>query len=327
MTIAPNYANAYYRRANANFALARYDKAIADYQAAQESGREDVNVSWNLGWTYYISGKFDQSAATTQEAITIDQKQVALYFNMGVIYLAKGDVEKARKNYEVGIALASKQVSDAKAKKAEPSASLWWVLGTASNDLDSFLLCVATKECRNAPAVETMISSDAASSAGRDLRVRLKNAAVALEYTGKLPAETVKGKIEPLEFAKATLDSTGKPTKLTPIEGNKLRFGLAQEEQGQTQDTSVVRATADTEQIFVQLKYAEMTDGQSLVVKVYRDNQESPWLRTVEDWKLGVSGKAALPLTLGTQFTLAPGEYRVEVYIDAHLVQEGAFKK
>ena len=57
----------------------------------------------------------------------------------------------------------------------------------------------------------------------------------------------------------------------------------------------------------------------------YSDGLESPGLRLVELWSLGQQGEAALPLTPGRQFTLAPGEYQVEIYVEAQLIKEGTF--
>jgi hypothetical protein len=63
-----------------------------------------------------------------------------------------------------------------------------------------------------------------------------------------------------------------------------------------------------------------------LVLKVYRNGTESPWLRLVENWSLGAAGEAVLPLTPSSQFALAEGDYKLELYLDGHLLQEGTFQ-
>ncbi|HFC12206.1 MAG TPA: tetratricopeptide repeat protein, partial [Anaerolineae bacterium] len=59
LTLAPEYADAYYEKARANFQLRNYADSINDYRAAIDNGREDTNTLWNLGWTYYIAGLLD----------------------------------------------------------------------------------------------------------------------------------------------------------------------------------------------------------------------------------------------------------------------------
>ncbi|MFM7173881.1 MAG: hypothetical protein ACKO4U_12705, partial [Caldilinea sp.] len=76
----------------------------------------------------------------------------------------------------------------------------------------------------------------------------------------------------------------------------------------------------------VRFPYKSVQDGQLLVLKVYRNGTESPWLRLVENWSLGAAGEAVLPLAPSSQFALAEGDYKLELYLDGHLLQEGAFQ-
>ena len=48
----PGYGNAFYGRAEAQFALRDYRAAERDYLRAMESGHDDRSARWNLGWTY-----------------------------------------------------------------------------------------------------------------------------------------------------------------------------------------------------------------------------------------------------------------------------------
>ena len=62
------------------------------------------------------------------------------------------------------------------------------------------------------------------------------------------------------------------------------------------------------------------------MMKVFLNEREAAGLRLARPWTLNESGEAALPLTPGRTFTLAPGDYRVELYLDTQWVQSGAFQ-
>ena len=87
----------------------------------------------------------------------------------------------------------------------------------------------------------------------------------------------------------------------------------------------MARGGGATRQVFVRFDYGGLQEGQLVVVKVYLNGREVTGLRLVEEWTLGSQGQAALPLTPSSGFTLSPGDYRVEVYVDSHLVQQSGF--
>jgi len=324
-----DYANAYYRRGNANFALENFAQAAADYQAAWDAGREEVNVLWNLGWSQYVLGQQAEAIATTQEAIAMAEDQEALYFNLGLMHLAAGDVAAGEQTFKTGLERAAGRVEEAQASGGEPPASLWSYFTIALDDLDRFVACLETEVCKTTPSYDTLVVNDAVKQAAAQIRLELKNAAVALEYMAALPGEAKDEEIGAFEFGTGEYDAAGNVTGFVALgdEAAPLRFGLAiEEESSRTIDESLMLASDSAAPVLVRFPYKNVQDGQQLVLKVYRNGVESPWLRLVENWALGSAGEAVLPLSPSSQFALAPGDYRLELYLDGHLLQEGAFQ-
>jgi len=326
---APDYANAYYQRGNAYVELGDLDRAAADYEAAIDGGREDVNVPWNLGWTYYVLGRLEDTVSTTQTAIEITPDQIALHFNLGLAYLASSELEAAQTAYDGGTALVTQQVADARAEGEEPPASLWWYMDTAAFDLANLLNCLYDQVCVEAPPYGTIIAPDTVKTAAEELNAQLRNLTVALEYTGQPPAAApAVVDVGDFEFAEGVHDDDGAVVAYNPLrtQGTRLRFGMVHQDEGELADISVARRGGGVSgQVFVRFDYQGLQDGQLVVVKVYSNGREVTGLRLVEQWTLGPQGQAALPLTPGSGFTLSPGDYRVEAYVDSHLVQQGGF--
>jgi len=325
----PGYANAYYRRGNTNFALGDYPAAAADYQAAWDAGREEVNVLWNLGWTQYVLGDQSAAIATTQEAIAMAEDQEALYFNLGLMHLADGDTAAGRQAFATGLDYAASRVTQAQETDSAPPSSLWSYLSVALSDIDRFITCLSSQVCQATPPYAMLVNNDAVNQAAAELRLELKNAAVALESMGTLPAAPGDEEVGAFEFGTGEYDATGKVTGFVALgdEAAPLRFGLAiEEESSRTIDESLVLATDAAVPVLVRFPYKHVKDGQLLVLKVYRDGVEAPWLRLVENWTLGTDGEAVLPLSPSSQFALTAGDYRLELYLDGHLLQEGSFQ-
>ncbi len=327
LELAPDYANAYYERGKAYFALQHYELAAADYESAISAGREDVNVPWNLGWTYYLAGDLEQSIAMTEQALGIDPEQVALLFNLGLAQLATGNVEAAQEQYSQATALATQQVSEAREAGQEPPATLWWYLSASSIDLDHLLNCLYEQVCEGTPPSDRIASTDHLPEVANELNKQLKSLTTALEYTGEVPPDAVAATISTFDVVQAVYDDSGQVVAYNPLQSQTTVRGAGVfEDEGDLAEVDLTRSQNGlTGELFIDFDYSNIEAGQLIVVKVYVDGRESPGLRLVEEWALEAQGQAILPLTPGGSYTLPPGEYQIEIYVDAHLVQQGEF--
>ncbi len=329
LDIAPNYANAYYARAKSYSDQGDLTQATNNYVAAINAGRTDIAAPWNLGWTYYLIGQPDKAIKTTQIALEMDEMQVALHFNLGLAHLAKGNPEAAQAAYTSGIDLARQQIAGARDVGQEPSSSLWWYLNTAAIDLDNFVTCLSTRVCRDTPPFDTLDTSDSLQSTAAGLRMELKNAAVALEYLDQPSSETaIAAAIENVKFEMIEPEEVDylAEAEVEADSDDLLRGGEFMEQEGEEIDTNITHATsANTSEIRILFNYDGMADGQLLTIKIYKDGRESTGLRLIETWDWGKTGETNLVLTPGDQFALLPGEYRVEIYVEAQLIQESVF--
>jgi len=303
----PFYANAYYERANVLYDLGDYESAVQDYLAAQAAGRDDVNVAWNLGWTYYLLGRLDESIATSQHAVELDPAQVGVRFNVAVARLAAGDIEHARIEYAKTMEIAAQQVAQAVEKGGKPPASLWTYMDAAARDLESLLdqLRDQPRPWTEAPPRDKVVNPQAVETAAEEIVKQLKSFTTALEYTGKPPAAPVTVTISPFEFAIPTYDE----------EGNLIGRTIA----------SVF--PEGTDKVLALFDYAGMQDGQEVLWKLYHEGWEDPSWRLVEQWSLGETGSAEKPFSLSytNLYQFTPGEFKIEMYVDNQLVQQGVF--
>ena len=303
----PFYANAYYERANVVYDLGDYESAVQDYLAAQAAGRDDVNVAWNLGWTYYLLGRFDESIATSQHAVVLDPAQVGVRFNVALARLAAGEIEHARAEYTETMEIAAQQVATALAKGGKPPASLWTYMDAAARDLEGLLdrLRDQPHPWTEAPPRDEVVNPQAVETAAQEIVKQLKSFTTALEYTGKPPTAPVTVTISPFEFAIPTYDE----------EGNLIGRTIA----------SVF--PEGTDKVLALFDYAGMKDGQEVIWKLYHDGWEDPAWRLVEQWSLGEAGSAEKPFSLSytNLYQFTPGEFKIEMYVDNQLVQQGVF--
>lgn len=335
IALAPGYANALYERAKANHLLSQLEQAAADYAAALEAGRNDVNVYWNAGWNAYILGDYPQAIALTEQALALAPDQLALHFNLALAHLAAGQIVEAKITYAVGVMLAEQQVTALRAEGKDPPSSLWWYLDTAVLDLRNLYECIESKACDGAPPFTAIAVNFQISPTALRFQRSLQSLAVALEYpdfvaeTAPAPAPDAEPLVGELAFSTGVYDIDGKLVSYLPLGDSAapLRFGMAQEGQGAAMDTSLVRATsAVNRDIFVTFQYNGISQGQLIVMKVYLNDREASGLRLALPWTLGESGEASLPLSPGRTFSLSPGDYRVDFYVNGELVQSGSFE-
>lgn len=327
--LAPDFANALYERANVNHLLGEYEKAGDDYAAAIEAGRRDTNVYWNAGWNAYIRGDYPSSIAYTEQALVLSPDQLALHFNLALTQLAAGQIIDAKITYAVGVQVAEDLVANWRAAGKEPPTSLWSYLDTAVFDLRNLFDCVETDVCEGTPPRDGVAFNFQISPTAQRFQRTLQSLAVTLEYQDQIVNREVEPDVSELAFSTGLYDAAGKIVSYVPLGDSAapLRFGMAQSSQNTAQDTSLVRAnSAVNRDIFVTFQYNGIAEGELVVMKVYLNDQEASGLRLALPWTLGESGEASLPLSPGRTFTLSPGNYRVDFFVDGKIVQSGTFK-
>ncbi len=317
--VAPGYANAHYARGNAAYGAGDWEGALAGYQEAVEAGRADVSVLWNLGWTRYVLGQPQDAVRALEQALALDANRIGLYFDLGIAYLAAGQPGEAQSAYDAGIELAVDLAQAAQKAGQEPPESLWLHLDAAAIDVEHFLRCLSTQVCIESPpysAISFITKDEFSMQSAQDFRLALKNAAVALEYSGQLGPEQVAATVGPLKFAQGVYDDWGELV-------DYAAFG---DQGGAEVEVRVAQSSiTETGELFVLFDYSRMSNGQWVVLKVYVDDQEAPELRLAQPWSMGSNGQAALSLFPSGYSSPAPARYRVEVYVDSCLVQTGGF--
>ncbi len=326
LKLAPEYADAYYARAKTYENLHNYAAAIADYEAAQAVGRYDTNLLWNLGWAHYIEGNFDSAISVTEQAIAIEPMQVALHYNLGLMHLAQGSKSDAIAAYDLGAAVLIDQVMQARSQGVEPPASLWWYMSQATLDLDNLARCAAERFCTNAPPA-TLIAEGLDTEILLDLNSDIKSLNVAVEYGVLEPMRTATTKLTNIAVSQPVYESDGTTVAMyQPLLTNTtLRGAGTIEGENELAGVRLQRSLDNNDELFITFDYENLKVGQLVVSKIYRENQEVTALRLVEDWQLNDSGQAVLPLTVGSGYSLEPGNYRVDLYVDAYLFESVDF--
>jgi hypothetical protein len=109
--LAPNYALAYYNRANTHISKGESDRAIADYTDAIRLDPNFVTAYYNRGITYRAKDDHDRAIADYTVAIGLNPKYGLAYYTRGNAYRDKGDSGRATADYteanKLGIKLDS----------------------------------------------------------------------------------------------------------------------------------------------------------------------------------------------------------------------------
>ena len=317
----PGYANALYERGNTRLALADaamaagddaavtdyYEQAVADFEAAQAAGRDDTNVGWNLGWTYYLLARYDDAIRMDRHTLQLDPDLVGVRTNLGVALLVAGQMDEAQHEYQNAMDTATRLVTDAQAAGKQPPASLWWYLDAGAIDLVNLLdrLDGRVNPWTQAPPPDTVTDPGAVRTTAGDTIKQLKELLVALEFTGQPPQAEVSAVISPLEFGLERNNADGEPVGYDV--GRSFPY--------------------ETNKVLILFDYEGMSDGQKIIWKVYRDGFEQPDLRLAHDWNLSDSGSAELRIGYSHTdfFIFSSGEYVVEMFVDNRLMQRGGF--
>lgn len=306
----PYYAKAYYQRGLSYYALGDMETAIAQMEAAREQGMDDTNLNWNLGWTYYLSGRYEKALEANNRVLSARPEVLGVRMNQAINYLAQGDFENARAQYDLLIQEAQRQVNDARAQNAEPSASLWYYMDAGALDLQNLIDQIDNnpKPWNQAPTPDLLRGDPAAT---RDFAYsqmkRLKESVVSLEYTGQLPDAANVMTVESFVFGQITgTDEQGLVAGFEPAPDGVIPFG------------------ANT--FTVEFTYSGSAPS-VMLWKVYINGYEDQSLRIVDT--TDISAGSVWYKTFGYNFTnvfiLGQGEYTVELYADNILVQQGVF--
>jgi len=307
----PDYARAVYDRGNAYYNKGDLERAIQDFQSARELGLDDVNIKWNLAWTEYLAGQYQEAIQTNGEVLSADPTILGVRMNQGLTYLAMGDLTNAENEYNLLVQEAERQVSEARNKNEEPSASLWYYMDAGTIDLQNLIdqLDKNPKAWTQAPASD-LITGDKTKirEFAYQQMVSLKEAIVALEYTGHLPSTTEVMKVEPFVFGKIT--GTDEEGFITGFEANPS-----------------ATFPSGTTSVAVEFTYSGPAPQEQMVWKVYFNGIEDQSMR---QWETAdISSNSTWYRTFGYDYTnvfiLGSGEFVVELYADSRLVQRGTF--
>jgi tetratricopeptide (TPR) repeat protein len=310
LALAPDYANALFERAAAKSDIGDYPAAVADFEATRAAGRDDASVAWNLAWFYYLQGHFDEAIQTNRRTIEQDPGLLEAHFDLALALLVSEQIEAAKAEYGQTLALAAEQVAQARAVDKQPPASVWWSFDDAAASLDGLLDRFEGFEdswWSRTPPLDNITDPEAVKAAAEELIRQIRGNSVALEYTGQPLAGAPAAQISPFEFA------------------GDIEYDEAGEVVGYTVADSF---PPGTDEVLVVFDYEGMQDGQEVVMKVYHNGEEDPSWRAVDQWSLGQAGEDgffSLSYAYSNVYTLAPGEYWVEIYIDSHLAQRGYF--
>jgi tetratricopeptide (TPR) repeat protein len=308
LTAAPNYANAFNERAESYYYLGDYEQAVSDYLAAQQNGKDDVNVGWNLGWTYYLMGRFDDAIAVDKHVLDLDSTVVGVQMNLALAYMVKGDFEASQAAYDVALNEAARQVKEARDAGKQPPSSLWFYLDASALDLENLTdqMNNSPRPWTQAPPAETVtVDHDQLQTFAFEQMKRIKEHLVALEYNSTPPAGPTSANVSDFQFAQEVYDDAG----------NFDRYDIASS------------FPYGTNEMVILFDYAGFQPGQKEIWKVYVNGEEDTALRVVDNWALEDSGSAAKAISyaFSNVFIFSPGEYTVELFIDNELLKRGTF--
>jgi Tfp pilus assembly protein PilF len=309
INLAPEYYRAYHQRGIAYNLKGDLQSATTDFETAAENNRNDTRLLADLASAFYRQGHFNESVELWQHAAEIGDEITIMSanFNLGLCYLALGQAEDAIDAYINGILQATQIIENRRAAGKEISGSEWWLIDQAATELDFLISCWEEQHCDGTPPYEN-VSQQA--TLMKPLAVynstRLKEAIVALEFAIDLSAEqnTNRAKVNQIEFYTVFEDASGAP--IDTQEGYSF--------------------SDEIDNIIVGFPYEGFQSGQIVLMKVYVNGQEAPSLRLLKDWPSGaVRGVAEFPINSGG-LKFDSGQYWVEIYVDAHLIQQDGFE-
>jgi tetratricopeptide (TPR) repeat protein len=105
--------------ANLYFDAERFDDAIAWYEAALKLDPKDVNVSTDLGVSYYYTNQPDKAIEQLNRSLEIDPRHVKTLLNLGIVKaFAKQDLQGASDAWQQVLQLSPDSPEGQAAKRA-----------------------------------------------------------------------------------------------------------------------------------------------------------------------------------------------------------------
>jgi tetratricopeptide (TPR) repeat protein len=100
-----NLATAYLNRANVYAQRARYDRALADYNAAEALDALNPLIPYNRGNAHFDRRRYEQAIADFSRALELDGGFALAYLNRGLAQEGLGDAAAAAQDYRRALAL------------------------------------------------------------------------------------------------------------------------------------------------------------------------------------------------------------------------------
>lgn len=105
--------------ANLYFDAERYDDAIKWYEAALKLDSKNVNVSTDLGVSYYYTNQPDRALAQFDHSLGLDPKHTKTLLNQGIVRaFGKQDLAAAEQSWQAVLAVAPDSPEAQAAKRA-----------------------------------------------------------------------------------------------------------------------------------------------------------------------------------------------------------------
>jgi tetratricopeptide (TPR) repeat protein len=302
LSLEPKYVNAVKERALSELSQINLEEAASGFEKALSLGDNSADTYATLGWTYYLLGRFDLAIDASRKSLAITPDETWVRGTVALSLLVTGRVDEATQEYDAMINQASDQVAQARAAGKEPPGTLWWALDSSAVDLDDILTCLDGYYCAGQWEADKITDPEQVSEAANSLRIQLKQASVALENTGLLPAEAPVVNIGTFNFTQ------------TPPEDIEYLEDLPEQ-----YDFPVSK-----DPLYILFTQEGMQSGQEAVIKVLVDGEEDPRLRVTVNIGEDMPNIVYLQVSTGG-LPLDPGEYWVEMYINSYLVREGIF--
>lgn len=300
LAVAPDYVEALVARADSYDDLAQPAKVVENLEQARKLAPDNTAPLGQLAIFYYQLGEFDKSLAAVALARETRPREAWLVFQGAIDKMAQGKVDEAKADYKAGNELIAAQLDEARQAGQEPPSDLVQAVADASVDLINLQSVIDDKQ--GSPPPDKVQGGAKTSQACDQLSDQLDSDSTSLEYTGKLPGPSPSCKIEDFTFTETSDDGED--------------------------DKPEAETFADTvSQISVHFDYARMKNGQHILFRIYQDGTEMRSWRMEQTWDGDAEGAYEQVLSPGytESFTFPEGEYLVELYVDFHKVQYGAF--